>query len=129
MSGGGADEVLDVDVSADLKAVLYRLHAHLMMRATAHDLSDSTTGTAAHLVKFCGLLEQIASRVRFRAVGRLILKRQAQFDINKLYRPTKSCRQKQFEKERSQAQLMWQEIVNFASLIATNDEIEAQRCT
>lgn len=114
------NELLPPETVTEFTVAVRLLRDVLALRQCDHQ--PDTSGTVPHLRRMCSVLEQVLGRAQYRAVGRLLLERRALFDLNKLYRPTKLCKQKQFEKERAHALGLWQDIVNMATMIAADDD-------
>ena len=115
------NELLPPESTEELLAVLTSLYNMLFDRYQKHSMPDYTN-TTTHLRRMCALLQQIMDRAQYRAVGRLLLSQRAQFDINKLFRPTARCRQKQYELDRDKALGLWQQAVNMAVLIEADED-------
>lgn len=108
-----------------LTLALRQLYTHLLRRMLVHGEPD-VTGTIDNLREFLEFLSETAPTIYTDAGVRELLACRALFDVNRLYRPSRTCNQKQFEMERTRAEVLWQELINLAA--AALADLENNRC-
>jgi len=114
------------DIERSFLVVVQQLQIMLETRISKHNNHRDKTRTIDHINETCNLLAHIMHCEEGREAAELFLQTMHSFDINRVFRPTSSCKQDEYEYDRALVLRMYHQAHTLARAIVKREDMPCE---